>query len=164
MAFAFGFEQLKGGFFDTAAVSKEADKATRKMLGKFGAFARRRIQSSLRYRKGKSAAGQPPNVHKTRGFNKKKRNAKTGTTSKQPVSPLRELIYFALDPATKSVVVGPVKFGGAGGRAPGLLEKGGPGTFRDGATGEIKRGVYAPRPFVRPAGEAEAESGAFLIP
>lgn len=164
MAFDFGFKQLKGGFFDTDAVSKLADKAERKMLARFGAFARRRMKSSLKYKSGKSQPGQPPNVHRTRGFTKAKRNAKTGATTKQPVSPLRELIYFALDPATHSVVVGPVKFGGKGGVAPGLLEKGGPGSFTDSRTGEIKRGVYAPRPFVGPAGEAEAEAGNFLIP
>lgn len=164
MAFDFGFDQLKGGFFDAAAVSKEADKASRKMLSKFGAFARRRMKSSLKYKSGKSAPGSPPNVHRTKGFTKAKRNRKTGATTKQAVSPLRELIYFALDPATDSVVVGPVKFGGAGGVAPGLLEKGGTGSFRDSRSGEVKRGVYAPRPFVKPAGEAEAMSGKFLIP
>lgn len=164
MAFDFAFKNLKGGFFDTDKVMKEALKVERKTLARFGAYARRTMKSSLKYKSGKSAPGAPPNVHKTRGFNKLKKDRKTGAAVKQPVSPLRELIFFALDPVTHSVVVGPVRFGGKGGKAPGLLEEGGSGTFKDGETGEIKRGVWAPRPFVRPAGETEVEKGAFLIP
>jgi hypothetical protein len=162
VAFSFAINELKGGFFDAAAVLKEMDKVQKKTLSRFGAYARRRMKSSLKYKSGKSSPGGPPNVHRTRGYNKVKRDRKTGATSKQPVSPLRELIYFAYDAATGSVVVGPVKFGGSGGKAPGLLERGGSGSFRDAATGEIKRGVWAPRPFVRPAGEAEVASGKFL--
>ena len=164
MAFSFAIAEFKGGFFDAEPVLKEMDRVQKKTLSRFGAFARTRMKSSLRYTSGKSRPGQPPHVHKRLGFNKLKRDRKTGATKKQPVSPLRELVFFAYDPATKSVVVGPVRFGGAGGIVPGLLEHGGAGTFKDGETGEIKRGVWAPRPFVRPAGEAEVQSGKFLAP
>jgi hypothetical protein len=162
VAFSFGIDQFKGGFFDADAVLKEMDKVERKTLSRFGAFTRQRIKSSLKYQTGKSSPGKPPHVHKTRGFNRVKKDKKTGTSAKQPVSPLRELVYFAYDAATHSVVTGPVKFGGRGGVAPGLLEAGGPGTFKDAESGEIKRGVWAPRPFVKPAGDAEVQAGRFL--
>jgi hypothetical protein len=163
-AFDFGVTEFRGEFFDASAVLKEMDKVRRQTLSRFGAYARRRMKSSLKYAKGKSSAGSPPHVHTASGFTRAKTNKKTGATARQSVSPLRELLYFAYDAGTESVVVGPAKFGGAGGVAPGLLEKGGPGTFPDSRTGQIKAGVWAPRPFVEPAGEAEVASGAFLVP
>ena len=151
----FSFKAVAGGFFDPKKVLAAADRAHQQVQAKFGAFARRTMKSSLRYKTGKSAPGRPPNVHRSRGFTKAKLNAKTGGTSRQTLSPLRELIFFARDPSTNSVVVGPVKFGGRGGIAPGLLEKGGTGTFKDSRTGELKSGLWKPRPFVRPAAERE---------
>jgi hypothetical protein len=161
MAFDFGLDRLRGSFFDVDAIVKEVNTYERKALARFGAFARRRMKSSLKYRDGKSAPGSPPNVHRSSGYTTAKQ--KGGKQSRQAASPLRELIFFALDPATHSVVVGPVKFGSRGGIAPALLEGGGSGTFRDAETGEVKRGVWAPRPFVRPAGEAEARAKKFLV-
>jgi hypothetical protein len=163
MAFDFALKSLKEGFFDTAQVQKEADRFARQTGSRFGAYARRRMKSSLKYSTKPSAPGRPPHVHQTRGFTKKKLS-KSGTGARQAVSPLRELIFFAYDRDTKSTVVGPAKFGGRGGIAPGLLEKGGAGTFKDSKTGEIKRGNWKKRPFVAPAGEAEVQSGAFLKP
>ncbi|MDY3555304.1 hypothetical protein R5W24_004445 [Gemmata sp. JC717] len=160
MAFDFSMNSLKNSFFDTDAILSAAQKEYRKVASRFGAFARRRIKSSLKYRSGKSKPGEPPHVHRaTRGYTKAKK-AKDGTVSKQRVSPLRELVFFAYDRETESVVVGPVKFGS--GSAPGRLEHGGAGTFKDSDSGEVKRGVYAARPFVKPAGDAEAAAGKFL--
>ncbi|HEY1191912.1 MAG TPA: hypothetical protein VGE74_30050 [Gemmata sp.] len=160
MPFDFGMESVKNSFFDTRAVMSEAMKEYRKTAARFGAYARRDIKSSLKYRTGKSPPGAPPHVHRsTRGYTKAKKG-KNGAVTKQRVSPLRELVYFAYDKETDSVVVGPVKFGG--GTAPGLLERGGTGSFKDGSTGEIKRGVYAARPFVKPGGDRVVAAGKFL--
>lgn len=151
-----GFKAVRAGFFDAEKVLAEAERLSARARAKFGAFARRRMKSSLKYAKGQSAPGKPPHVHGLGGFTRPKKDAGTGATVRQAASPLRELIFFALDPAASSVVVGPVAFGGKGGVAPGLLERGGPGTFRDANTGRPKRGVWRPRPFVGPAGRAEA--------
>lgn len=123
-------EVLQAGFFDTEAVRKEADRLARAALSRFGAFARQRARSSVRKRKAVSAPGQPPSSHE---------------------GSLKRLILFAYDAASKSVVVGPVKF--RAGEAPGLLERGG-STTRRGTSGP-RRLTYRPRPFVGPAAEAE---------
>ena len=162
MAFEFSFNALKDGFFDTKAVMDAAQKEYRKTASRFGAFTRTRMKSSLRYKPGKSKPGEPPHVHRSRSKYTRPKKAKDGTTVRRQVSPLKELIFFAYDKETDSVVIGPVKFGGADTKVPGLLEQGGAGTFKASRTGERKRGVWSPRPFVKPAGDAEAESGKFL--
>lgn len=130
-----------------------------RLQSKFGAFVRRRMQSSLKYSKKDTAApGQPPKVHKSGSFTRQKTNKKTGVVTAQAASPLRELIFFALDSATRSVVIGPVQFGR--GEAPGLLEFGGR-TSRTRKSGTKRELVYAPHPFVKPAGDTEAKGKQF---
>lgn len=125
-----GFESWKGSFFDAEPVLAAMDKATRKALSKFGAYVRRRAQTSLRYGVQPSEPGQPPTAHKS-GM-RRKVNKRTGTATIQAVSPLREFIFFAYDADRQSVVIGPAltnqsaKLAGAGGRPePDLLEHGG---------------------------------------
>lgn len=79
-------------FFDREKVFRAMDKAKLRALSKFGAFVRTRARTSMRKRKKPSAPGTPPSAH---------------------VGTLKKLLYFAYDPATKSVVVGPVPFGAA---------------------------------------------------
>ena len=69
---------------------------------KFGAYVRRAAKSSIRKAKSTSKPGRPPHSH---------------------VGTLKRLLYFGFDPATASVVVGPVPF--AAGTAPRVLELGG---------------------------------------
>ncbi len=73
-------------FFDRAAVAETLDPAVRRALSKFGAFVRRRAQTSIRPRKGTSRPGQPPHSH---------------------AGLLRKFIFFSFDRAAESVVVGP---------------------------------------------------------
>jgi len=47
-------------FFDTKAVMRATDKATRRVLSKFGAFVRRSARSSIRKRKRTSAPASRP--------------------------------------------------------------------------------------------------------
>lgn len=104
--------EIRELFFDRAAVHNAIDEATRAVLMRFGAYTRRTAQQSIRSRKKASAPGQPPSSH-------------TGI--------LKHNIFFAFDPANKSVVVGPVYLTGVntgstpeGGKTvPSVLEFGG---------------------------------------
>ncbi|RPI59140.1 MAG: hypothetical protein EHM48_09340 [Planctomycetaceae bacterium] len=89
------------------------DSAKRANLSRQGAFVRRAAKSLIRKRKKASEPGSPPSSH-------------TGL--------LREFIYFAYEPFTQSVIIGPVKtnqvfFDGDGepvtGTVPEVLEYGG---------------------------------------
>lgn len=125
------FQAAKRGFFDRAAVQQKVDKATRKVLSRFGAFVRQRAKTSIKKRKGTSPPAGPPYSH---------------------VGLLRKFILFAYDPDRKSVVIGPT-LTKDGSEAPRLLEHGGDTTLetREGP----KRAHYRPRPFMGPAFEAE---------
>ena len=127
------FQAAKQGFFDRAAVQQKVDKATRKVLSRFGAFVRQRAKTSIKKRKGTSPPGQPPYSH---------------------VGLLRKFILFAYDADRKSVVIGPT-LTREGSEAPRLLEHGGDTTLetRHGS----KRAHYRPRPFMGPAFEQEQQ-------
>ena len=124
--------QMKLLFFDVPRVRRAMDAATRRALGKAGAFIRRRAKTSIRKRKKVSQPGNPPHSH---------------------AGHLRRLIFFAYDPAGQTVVIGPVPF--RKGEAPRLLEFGGVTTRRPGSAGRARRMVYRKRPFMGPAMEAE---------
>lgn len=109
-------------FLDRAEVAARIDPAVRKALSKFGAYVRQRARTSIRTRKAVAAPGSPPSSH-------------DGT--------LKRLIFFAFDPATASVAIGPTP--AKGGEAPALLEYGGTSGGRH----------YRGNPFMTPAFEAE---------
>lgn len=151
--------QAKEGFFDRKKVIARTDAAILKVHSKFGAFVRQRARTSIRYRAKPSDPGNPPSAHRT--MMRTKTNKKTGRTTPQAVSPLREFIFFAQDPAARSVVIGPVALPGRGG-PPVLkaLEKGGPSRVRTGAgargfLGGWRRVGVRARPFMKPAFEEE---------
>jgi hypothetical protein len=124
-----GFKIDKSLFFDRAKVVDATDRATRRVLSRFGAFVRRSSRSSIRRRKRVSRPGEPPSSHN--GL-------------------LKRFIFFGYDPASRSVVIGPQRLTQNNrGQAPALLEHGGTGT----ANG--KRVRYHPRPFMGPAFEKE---------
>ena len=147
------FRSVKGSFFDAKKIGNEVEKAKRKVLAKFGAFTRQRMKTSIRYSKSTAAPGKPPFAHTSSAFTRPRKNKKTGTVIRQPKSPLRELIFFALDQLAGSVVTGPLAFGT---RGAGALERGGTIAVRDKKTGTLKQKRINPHPFARPAGEAEA--------
>jgi hypothetical protein len=122
---------IKKIFFDRKAVTSRVDRATRKVLSKFGAYVRQRAKTSLRKRKKVSEPGKPPSSH-------------TGL--------LRKLIYFGYDPAGRTVVIGPTPLR-SNVEAPPLLEHGGTTTLVRHGKRKIAR--YRARPFMRPAFEAE---------
>jgi DNA replicative helicase MCM subunit Mcm2 (Cdc46/Mcm family) len=130
---------MKKFFFDRKAVTSRTDKATRKVLSKFGAYTRTRSRTSIRKRKGTSRPGQPPYSH-------------TGL--------LRDNIFFGYDPGKRSVVVGPEKLRKGKGEAPRLLEHGGTTTTRffDSKRkkyGKRRRVRVEKRPYMQPAFDTE---------
>lgn len=125
-------------FFDKPAIRHRVDYAKRRALSRVGAFVRQRARSSLRRRKGYSQPGNPPNLHH---------------------GGLKQIV-FAWDPAVESVVIGPMMFTGRTARredVPGLLEHG--GTVLRERLGEWEYYHYEPRPYMRPALDAEIAAG-----
>jgi len=125
-------------FFDDEAVTRRVDAAARRVLSKFGAYVRTAARHSIRKRRKVSAPGKPPSSH---------------------VGDLRRLIFFAYEPRTKNVVIGPAAFGA--GVAPALLEQEHvAGTTRLVAKrdrrGRLRRMRYRARPFMGPAFEHES--------
>lgn len=125
--------QMVKTFFDQRAVRRRLDKATRRVLSRFGAFVRRTARSSIRKRKRASRPGQPPSSH-------------TGL--------LKRFIFFGYDRGRDSVVIGPQRLGQRGrGQAPSLLEYGGVARLQRG--GKRQRARVASRPYMGPAFEKE---------
>jgi hypothetical protein len=97
-------------FLDRERVIARIGRAAAATLSKAGAFIRRSAKGKIRYAKSPSKPGSPPHAHESR---------KGGRDS-----PLRELIYFAYDERSNSVVVGPTPFHGTA-IVPRTLELGG---------------------------------------
>ena len=123
-------------FFDKAPVLRAADKATRRVLSRFGAYVRTTARHSIRKRKAASRPGRPPSSH-------------TGL--------LRRFIYFGYDRGRKSVVIGPQRLNQKVGDAPAALEHGGVSTIVEGLRHRRrKRRVrITARPFMGPSFEKE---------
>lgn len=116
-------------FFDSKKVRRATDRATRRVLSKFGAFVRRTARSSIRKRKRISRPGEPPSSH---------------------MGLLKKFIFFGYEPAKRSVVIGPARLTQSGrGEAPSLLEYGGGTTLK--RRGRRRRARYKARPFMGPA-------------
>lgn len=94
--------RIKMLFFDRPKVAHAVDRAKRRALARAGAFIRQTARRSMRRKKGSAPPGKPPHVHE---------------------GSLRRLIFFGYDPATDSVVIGPVGFRRS--TAPNVLEFGG---------------------------------------
>jgi hypothetical protein len=126
----------KGSFFDSERVLRGMAIARRKALSKAGAFVRTRARSSIRRRKTISQPGAPPSGH---------------------VGTYRQLIFFAYDKGSDSVVVGPTLFR-PNSEVPQLLEHGGV-TLRLGRNRKMHRAVYRARPAMQLALQAEVAAG-----
>jgi len=130
-------DSLKGRFFDRPRVLRAVGRGERRALSRFGAFVRRRDQTSQRRRRAVSRPGEPPSAH---------------------VGLVREQTYFAYDPAARSVVIGPALLRRADGRTLRLLEHGGETTII--YRGRRVRAVYRPRPHTGPAFATELSRAA----
>ena len=152
-------------FFDRPAVVNAVDRAERKALSRIGAFIRRRARSSLRFRKRVSLPGETPSIH-----------------SRDKAASLKNIL-FAFQPASHSVLIGPVGLGEKqGATVPERIEFGGAWEvleeqwkhtnnadrwFSRDARRRVdprkryrsRRIEYAARPFMGPALEAEVAAG-----
>lgn len=139
-------------FFDRAAVRDAVNAAERRVLAQFGAFVRRVARNSMR-----KAPRDPARGVETYYDTRNRRRARaTGryvkrNTSRPGAPPLYHsgepnlrTILYAYEPATHSVVVGPVGLNGAKGAAPPLLEFGGVARFREVLTPTGWRGANTP--------------------
>ena len=150
MALEVTIRGVRASFFDSEKVLAAARKGTAKALAKCGAFVRREAKSSIRYATKSAAPGQPPKAHRGRMTRTSKK--KDGSTVTRQVSPLKELIYFAFDPVSLSVVVGPADFKNKAKRnyrVPTVLEQG--GTVHSRTPRGIKSSRYPGNPFMAPA-------------
>ncbi|MEX1016018.1 MAG: hypothetical protein WDZ31_04660, partial [Phycisphaeraceae bacterium] len=117
-------------FFDRKRVIDATDRATRRVLSRFGAFVRQTARRSIRRRKRPSRPGQPPSSH---------------------VGLLRDRIFFGYDRERQSVVIGPAPinqrspYGTT--TVPELLEEGGRVRRRE-PGGRTKTLNYRARPFM----------------
>lgn len=174
----FRINQAKGLFFDRAAVQDAIDAAQKRVLPRAGAFIATTAKRSMRPARQK-ATGSLSEAERKR-FERQKKLFKEGKIATKPKRPLvasnpgepprvrtgllKKHLFFAYDPASKSLVVGPALLNKSSG-APATLENGGSTlgivtreiTLADGTTGTATKKVQvqiAPRPFMKPALEA----------
>ena len=149
-------ETAKRSFFDRPAVVNALDKAEKKGLSRLGAFVRTRARSSLRKRKKPSAPGKPPSMH---------------------VDYIKKFLYFSYDAQTRSVVVGPTLLNKSTiPTVPELHEHGGTAEIKEYQLSggrwtrvnfgdkprptRLRKAVYPPRPFMKPAFDEEKPKAA----
>ena len=130
----------KSFFPEHKAVLSAADKQSRAVLTKFGAFVRRTAKGLIRPGKKPSKPGQPPHAHGK--------------------SPLKAFLFFVYDLAAHSVVIGPAKLGGTvSPNEPEVLEKSGTTkilAWRDGHQ-VLQRVHVDKRPYMGPAVAKESK-------
>lgn len=83
-------------FFDTKAVTRAVDKATRRNMGQFGGYVRKVARNSMKRKEGAAAPGNPPHAHR-------------GT--------LKGLLFYSYDPQSQAVIIGPEYFPSKGNAA-----------------------------------------------
>jgi hypothetical protein len=156
-------------FFDRDAVVRQVDAKERKRLSMAGAFVRRTMKTLLRKKqKRKTLAdltedegdtyGRMVRYNASHGLPEPKipffHHSKPGEPPRQGRNPLvRDHVYFAYDPNTRSVVTGPATLNGTAGNVPQVLDQGGQvESYR------LKRMVtIEPRPFREPSLQANVD-------
>ena len=144
---------LKGvRFFDKEMLAK-LDSNLGPVMNRFGATVRLRAKGRIR-RPRRKRLGELTNQERIRYFAAKKEAQQFGLKADLPFAPsapgefprshtriLPDSIYYAYDPAARSVFIGPIAFGSRPGEATGALEHGG-----------ISRGRHVQaRPFMKPS-------------
>lgn len=155
-------EAAKKIFFDRAAVISAITPAERKVHSKFGAYVRTTAQQSIkpaRRRRVSEMGDQERKRFKSlraivlwhRGVEIKPDYAASdaGSPPRSVSGLLKKFIFFGLDFATRSVIIGPALLNKGNG-APEVLEYGGQTTVTAGPD-RGKRITVAPRPYMRPA-------------
>jgi hypothetical protein len=163
LMFGLSLKQAKAGFFDRAKVQKAADKATRDVLSKFGAYVRQRAKTSMRRapapygkvvrdRKSGSPVYLPNGQVKTTLVFKYSR---PGDPPYARSGLLKRFIFFSFDSARKSVVIGPTKLDGwPNSTIPLTHEYGGTIAFKNKKGRQVTK-KYPARPYMQPAFDKE---------
>lgn len=152
---------VKRMFFDRAAVAGAVDKASMRVLSKFGAFVRTTARQSIRparqtpiselteeqlasYRRAVAIARRTGKPKPRRPM----QSSKPGQPPRSHLGLLKRFIFFAYDQSTNGVVIGPARLNGVDGgpRALEALEEGG-----QSKNGRGKTITVAARPFMGPA-------------
>lgn len=123
--------KVKTLFFDSPAVIKSVDAATRKVLNRIGGMIRLTARRSIKKAPSRTAVskpGKPPLSH-------------TGL--------LKNYIYYSFDPQARSVLVGPVALRAKGKDVPHTLEYS--GTAKIKTKNGSKKVHIAARPYMGPA-------------
>jgi len=153
-----GFEAMQGPrgkktlletefFFDKPLVVNAVDKATRRVLSRFGAFVRRTARRSIRRPKRKRLADMTKLERRSYHITGRKpfASSKPWEPPRSQTGRLKNKIFFWYETDERAVTIGPVLFGR--GDAPGVLERGGVVSFAGGS----RRAVIQPRPYMGPA-------------
>ena len=133
----FGMD-FKRMFFDSKTVRSKTDRATRRVFSRFGSYVRQTARRSIRKRKKRAPAGQPPSSH---------------------LGLLKRFIFFGYDVVRRSVVIGPLRLTKKGrGKAPSVLETGGRITIFSKKKNRQVQGTVRARPYMGPAFKKEQSS------
>lgn len=150
-------------YFDKDAVLKRLGKHKADMLGKLGAYTRRRARSRIRKPKQQPLSAMTSEerknfrtatrIAKQEGRPAPKRKllaSKPGEAPRDVTGTLKRGIEFAAELERDNVVVGPASAATVGPEAPNILEYGGT-TRLTGGPDEGESVRVAPRPFMHPA-------------
>ncbi len=136
-------------FFDRPAVINAVDRASRKVLSKFGAF----VMTTARRLIKKAPRTQQEAEYTKSGRKRKTPKQMVSSPGQPPLSHtglLKDFILFGYDPYEQSVVIGPAKLNAKQGSIPEVLEKGGVSTIDFGRRRGERVNIEA-RPFMAPA-------------
>lgn len=139
------------------AVKPQADKATNKMLGRFGAFVRSDAKRSIRK--------QPiDRTRKTFGKTRPRKPSRPGTPPGDVIGTLKRFVLFDVDQAKRNVIMGPAWLPRQQSqRTLELLEHGGVRRQRSRRHNRTVTARYPARPFMRPAFNKNTPQAARLL-
>ena len=145
----FRFDQFRSNFFDRAKVKNAVNRAERRALSNFGARVRTRAISSVLRHPARKGFGAKSRVSNRQGV------SPPGTPPFAHVGYLPKFTFFAYEPETHGVVIGPARLNGVRADATALrtLEEGGTETIT--RKGMQRQAQYRARPWMLPAFEAE---------
>lgn len=177
MPLPFEFKAFKGSFFDRAAIESQLSKQERARLSKLGAFIRRRAKSSIRKRKKPSPPGKPPSSHTgvLKDFIFFAYDAERNSVVVGPTKTNQRNARALSSGSGMKTIPGVLESGGvvgihevflkrdSGGEWVRLNLRARAGSFRSAISSRgiprptrVRRAVYPPRPYMGPAGRAEA--------
>jgi len=172
VAFNLARAQAKSLFFDRAKVKNLLDARTRRYLNRVGGYVRLSARHSIKPPGAMTLAEMSPEARRIfrirQAIAKRKgepaprkwmrqESSKPGHPPLSQTGLLRSNIFYSLEPARLSVVIGPVKLNRAS-DAPRILEHGGTSTIKTRGGRTLHRRI-AKRPYMQPALVSAAAGG-----